>query len=170
MDTKNKICALSVSLLLALGSALFGLEKGEAAARFANPDLDGKYVKGTDVIGKGWLLLDFFATDCEPCKEELPELEELHEQFGEKGLTFIVFATDSAGSSIVKPYFQANPTAAVVVLDRYKMAAGRYGVDEIPSLFLVNPEGIIVEKAIGYNPETIAEIRSLLSQELASGT
>ena len=152
--------------LLSLMLPLHALEEGEAAARFANPDREGTYLLSKNVIGNGWVILDFFATDCEGCIKELPELEALHEEFGEAGLSVIVFAVDEEGADVVNPWFVENPTPLTVVLDRFKTTALRYGVEEIPAVFLVNPEGIIVLRQIAYAEENIAVIRKILSEAL----
>jgi hypothetical protein len=52
--------------LLPLAQALFGLDTGDRAPSFANPDLHNRHQLARDYLGKGWLILDFFATDGEP--------------------------------------------------------------------------------------------------------
>ena len=141
----------------------YSLEEGDEAGKFVNPDLQGKFVLSKSLIGKGWVILDFFATDCEGCKKELPELEELYEEFEEYEFKIIVFSVDEEGAEIVKPYFKENPTKLIVVLDRFKVAAQKYGVDEIPAVFLINPEKEIVFKRIAYSEETVKEIRKILA-------
>ena len=151
-------------LLLITALPLFGLEPGDKAPPFANPDLTSRHVLSRDFLGKGWLIVDFFATDCEGCKKELPVLETLHREFGAR-LPILVFATDPAGQPVVEPYFRANPSALTVVLDRYQATVKRYGVSEIPSLFLVDPKGTIVLKQVGFQEGLDERIRA----HLASG-
>ena len=147
----------------------YTLEVGDPAAKFANPDLSGTYILSKNVIGSGWLILDFFATDCDGCKKELPELEEIHAEFGGESLTGLIFATDAGGKDVVKPYFQANPTMMTVLIDPYKVSAKRYGVDTIPAVYLVDPSGAIVFKEVGYKEETAVEIRQILQEGLSTG-
>jgi thioredoxin-related protein len=75
-----------------------------------------------------------------------------------------VFAVDSEGRSVLDPYFEERPTSLPVLIDRYKVAAERYGVEKLPTVFLVNPEGTIVYKAEGYKPENIEAIKSFLDE------
>jgi hypothetical protein len=65
--------------------------------------------------------------------------------------------------SVVAPYFRQRPTPLTVLVDRYRVAVKKYGVSEIPALFLVNPEGLIVYKQVGYSEDLYDRIRTLLS-------
>ncbi len=156
-----------IALILIIGLMITGfsfcLEIGDDAAGFANMDLTGKFVFSKDYIGEEWVIVDFFATYCIPCKEEIPELEVLMEEFGDISLNCFVMATDKDGGSIVEPYFRETPTTLTVLIDRYMVTAKRYGVDSIPTVFLINPEGKIEFKAIGYSKEAIEEIRTILT-------
>jgi hypothetical protein len=122
---------LTCVLLLAAALPLFGLEPGGKAPPFANPDLESRHVLSRDYLGKGWVLVEFFATD-------------------------------SAGQAVVGPYFRDNPTGLTVLLDRYQITAKRYGVSEIPSLFLVDPAGIVVLKQVGFQEGLYERLCALL--------
>jgi len=153
----------TVFLLLWLSAALplFGVEPGEKAPPFANPDLASRHVLSRDYLGQGWFIVDFFATDCEGCKKELPILERLHQELSPR-LPILVFATDPAGQEVVEAYFRASPTSLTVLLDRYHSAVKRYGVSEIPSLFLIDPAGTVVLKQVGFQEGLYERIRALL--------
>ena len=163
-DTINTMKKLIFILLFASALQIgFAIEVGEEAPTFVNPKLDGVFVFSKNLIGSSWLLIDFFATDCVPCKEELPQLEIIQEQFAEDGLVGVVFATDAKGNSIVKPYFEEQPTNLMVLIDRFKVAAQKYGVETIPSVFLVDPEGNIAFKQVGYSHEAIIKMTKMLA-------
>jgi peroxiredoxin len=144
------------------------LAEGDAAPKFTNPDQAGKYLMSTKVYGAGWVIIDFFRTDCEPCKKELPELEKLYGKYQKTGkLQAILFDTDTDPSQ-VGPFFQSRPTPLAVVLDRYQVTAERFGVESLPMLFLVDPSGKIAMKAVG-ETETraaLARMETLLAKEL----
>ncbi len=152
--------------LLACGSA-FGLEVGAPAPSFANPQMDGTYLMSKNIFGKGWVLIDFFATDCEPCKKELPELQRMADELGSEGLSVLVVATDTQGAALVKPFVESQKVRLPLVIDRYRVTTERYGVTQIPSVFLVDPKGAIAFKAEGYLETTLAEIRDILASKLA---
>jgi thiol-disulfide isomerase/thioredoxin len=153
---------LPTLLLLLAALPLFALETGEKAPPFANPDLANRHVMSRDYLGKGWLIVDFFATDCEGCKKELPVLERLHGEYGAY-LPILVFATDPAGQQVVEPFFRSSPTSLAVLLDRYQTTVKRYGVSEIPSLFLINPAGTVVLKQVGFQEGLYERIRALVA-------
>ena len=72
-------------LLIVLGLPAWRLDTGDKAPPFANPDLASRHVLSRDFLGKGWLIVDFFATDCEGCKKEIPVLERLNGELGADG-------------------------------------------------------------------------------------
>ena len=142
------------------------LEVGAKAPPFVNLDLQGQRVWSRDYLGKRWVLLDFFSTDCEGCRKELPILQKLQAEFGGRGLAVLVFATDPQGEAVVRPYFQASPTPLPVLLDNYQTVVRRYEVKEIPSLFLVDPQGTVVRREVGFREDLYEVLRALLAQRL----
>ena len=157
---------LFLFLLLIIQLSLFSLEEGDIAAKFVNPNVEGKYTLSKKVLGTNWVLLDFFATDCKGCIKELPEIEELYETYKNAGFTVLVFALDEEGAEVVKPYFEKKPTPLTILLDRFKMTAQKYGVDEIPAIFLINPEKEIVLKRVTYKENNIPDVKSILAEAL----
>jgi len=162
----KKILLILIGIMLIMGS-VSGLEVGDDTASFANMNLEGKFLLSKNFVGKSWIIIDFFATYCVPCKEEIPKLEVLLEEFGGDNLQCFVMATDKDGSSSVEPYFQETPTSLTVLIDRYMVTAKRFSVDSIPTVFLISPEGKIEFKSIGYSEEAIEEMRDILSNALS---
>lgn len=152
---------LSLVLLLCAFSG-FALEPGDKAPPFVNLDLSKHHVLSKHHLGRGWVILDFFATDCEGCKKEIPIIEQLYRDFSDQGLEVIVFATDSEGAEVVIPFFDNKPTPLTVLLDHYQVTVKKYEVGEIPSLFLIDPEGSIVHKEVGYREDLYEVISSIL--------
>ena len=158
--------AALAALLLASAALCCALEAGDAAPKFANPDLRGDYVRYQGVIGTKWVIINFFATWCGPCKEEIPSLEALQREVGAERLQVIVFATDKEKES-VREYFERNPTNLTIVLDPYQVTYQRYnpGEDSLPTIFLVNPQGTIELRHVGYSPEFIDRVRAVVLRE-----
>ena len=165
MNTNRFHNLLVLALILAGTYPLLSLEPGEKAPPFVNPDLEMQHVQSRDFLGKGWVIINFFATDCEGCKKELPILERLSHDFADQGLIVLIFATDPEGQEVVVPYFQCQPTALAVLLDRYRVALNKYGVKEIPSLFLVDPDGTVVYKVVGFQEDLYGQINQLISPD-----
>jgi len=160
---KNLLILIGIMLIAV---SLSALDVGENTATFANMDLSGKFVLSKNYVGKSWIIIDFFATYCIPCKEEIPELEGLLEEFGQDNLQCLVMATDKDGNKVVEPYFYDTPTTLTVLIDRYMVTAKRYNVDSIPTVFLISPDGKIEFKAVGYSKESIEEMRAILKSAL----
>jgi len=158
--TRLRIVAISSFLLCAF--SLFAVEPGDKAPPFVNLDLAKHHVLSRHYLGKGWVILDFFATDCEGCKKEIPILELLYRDFSDQGLQVIVFATDSEGAEVVGPFFEDKPTPLTVLLDHYQVTVKKYGVEEIPSLFLIDPDGSVLYKEVGYREDLYEVISSFL--------
>ncbi len=166
MMTMNiKSTAFVFIIISLLAPAVFALESGDPAPPFVNPDLSRKHVWSKNYLGKQWVIVDFFATDCEGCKKEIPILEELQNAYESKGLSVLVFATDAEGASIVGPYFQQNPTVLTILVDRYQVAVKKYQVEEIPTVYLINPEGTIVFKEVGFREDLFEVVSSLIDSE-----
>jgi len=92
----------------------------------------------------------------------LPIVEQLYRDFSDQGLEVIVFAADPEGTELVTPFFESRPTPLTVLLDHCQVTVKKYGVGEIPSPFLINPEGFIVHKEIGYREDLYELISSFL--------
>lgn len=156
---------LGVLMFLLSTAAGIALDVGDTAEAFVNPDLSGNFVFSKDHLRKGWVLIDFFATWCEPCKQELPELEKLYSRFSNKGLKAFIFVTDPEGVEKAAPFFGQNPTAMAPLIDKYMVTAKRYGVEALPVVFLIDPAGIVRIRGEGYSPETLEKIAAVLEEE-----
>ncbi len=152
----------TVILITLISLSIYPIEVGDEAKSFVNLDLDENYTYSKNIIGNGWIILDFFATYCEGCKIEINDLENLLLEFRNENLQIIVFATDQDGISVIKPYFTMNPTTLTILLDPYSVTAQNYNVEEIPAIFLINPEGRVVFKSVGYKEEIVEEIKDIL--------
>jgi peroxiredoxin len=157
-----KLAALCILGFWLCASHALALEPGDKAPPFVNLDLSKHHVLSKHYLGKSWVILDFFATDCEGCKKEIPIIEQLYRDHSEIGLEVIVFATDLEGAEVVSPFFENRPTPLTVLLDHYQVTVKKYGVEEIPSLFLIDPQGSIVHKEVGYREDLYEVISSIL--------
>lgn len=121
---------------------------GKAAPAFRSVDTKGRTVDVADYRGR-WLLVNFFASWCVPCKVEQPELiawSARHEVSGEASLVSIAF---DDGPEAVVAFFAANGGDWPVVPDETARIAQDYGVVKLPESYLISPDGVVVTKFEG---------------------
>jgi peroxiredoxin len=145
----------------------FAVDKfvGQKAADFKLKDISGKEVLLSSFKGKV-VLLNFWATWCPPCKAELPAMSKLHERLKNRGFIVIAVSTDKRPDE-PKAYIADNPVAFTVLLDNdLKVSRNLYKAFMLPTTFLIDRKGIIVEKYFGEqeweSPEMIKTIEGLL--------
>ena len=120
---------------------------GRLAPDFSQPDPNGKEIKLSEFKGK-WVLLDFWASWCKPCRAENPFLVASFKKYKQKGFNVLSISLDS----------QKDPWMKAMIADKLFWAHGSdlkgfenssaqlYGINSIPASFLINPEGKIVAK------------------------
>lgn len=111
-------------------------------------DTEGKPVFLSSLVGEGkWVLIDFWATWCGPCKREIPYLVNAYEEFGGKGFEIYGVSLDSDAEAW-KSYVAEHGMNWVNVLgtesDEARAQIELYAVQSIPSNFLISPDGTIV--------------------------
>ncbi len=153
-----------LTLILSVSAICFSIEPGDDYQSIALPNLQGKYVLTSAIFKGNWVILDFFATDCEPCKKELPEIEAMIKELGDVKVDGYIIATDHEGNQIVKPFFDNYKTQMTVLVDRYQKTAERYDVEKIPTLVLINPQGKIAFVQEGYSETLVSELLEIISK------
>ena len=125
---------------------------------------DGQVVESSSFKGKV-LLLTFFATWCPPCAQEVPVLNELHEELVDSGFSVVGLSVDQQGSSVVSKFVKKQAIKYPVLMAESKTTIDFGGVYGIPVAFLVNKSGNVVKKYTGYVQHTILEkdVKSLLN-------
>lgn len=109
----------------------------------------GKKVKLSDIKGK-YILLDFWAAWCGPCREENPKLVELYKQYHGKGFNILGVSADdnrAAWLAAIKQDGLLWENVSDLRGDKNK-AALIYGVDAFPTNYLINQDGIIIAKNV----------------------
>jgi peroxiredoxin len=102
---------------------------------------DDRQIRLSDLRGKV-VFLNFWATWCGPCREEMPAMERLHRAYKDRGLVVLAISTDSQGASVVKPFIAQFKITFEVGLDpKMAVAAGAYQVWALPSTFIIDRKG-----------------------------
>jgi len=123
-----------------------GSEIGQPAPNFLLKDLAGKKVKLSDYRGK-IVFLNFWATWCPPCRAEMPSIQTLFKQ--QKKLKILAVSLDQGATAAVKSFVVENHYTFTVLHDLDGKVASRYHIMGIPTTFILNKRGIIVDKMVG---------------------
>jgi len=121
---------------------------GQPYIDFTLPDTSGNSVSLSDYVGDGYVLLDFWAAWCGPCRKENPNLVEAYQKYHDQGFEIFGVSFDRSRDAWISAIHKDNITwPQVSDLEYWDSKAGeKYGIRSIPSNFLINKEGKIVDK------------------------
>jgi len=120
----------------------------QPAPDFTLTDMQGQQVSLAQFQGKV-VLLNFWATWCPPCREEMPSMEQLHKKYQDKGLVILALNVEENGLAAVGSYLTRNPHSFPILLDPNADVQNLYQVFRLPESFLIDRNGIVVDKIIG---------------------
>jgi peroxiredoxin len=136
-----------------------------AAPDLELPDLAGKPVRLRDLRGRV-VLLNFWATWCAPCREEMPALQTLARELGPRGLT-VVGVNFKESAREVEPFVREHGLEFPMLLDAEGRVSERYQVFALPVTFLVDRRGMLVATVLGIRDWVGPDARAYLGQLLA---
>lgn len=125
------------------------------------PSLDGTKLTLSSLKGKV-VLLNFWATWCPPCREEIPSMMKLNEKMAGKPFQMVAISIDEGGASAVKDFFKESGFKLPAYNDPEAKAGKLYGITGVPESFLIDKNGIIVKKVVGPMPWDSAEAVSFI--------
>lgn len=148
------------------------LEAGSPAPEFSLPRLgDGAPVSLRDLRGRV-VLLNFWATWCKPCEDEMPAMESLYRALQGDGFELLAVSVD-AGDDEVEAFRGRLGLAFPILRDPDRRVATRYQSLRFPESFLIGPDGVVAARFIGPRewdaPEYEARIRELLAAARTAG-
>jgi thiol-disulfide isomerase/thioredoxin len=129
-------------------TALVGNINGRLAPDFDLASLDGKRVKLSDFRGKA-VLLNFWATWCAPCKEEMPWFVDLQKKYAGDGLVVVGVAMDDSDASKIAEFTGEMGVNYPVLLGTDKVSDDYGNVDFLPTSFYIDRDGKFVGKGVG---------------------
>ncbi len=139
---------------------------GQTAPVFEVVTLDGQRFALKEQQGKV-VVLDFFATWCGPCMEEMPHLEkELWQRYKDKRFTMIALGREHTDEEL-RVFKQKNNFTLPMAADSNRLVFSQYAEAYIPRLLLIDGEGRIVDQVVGFNEEQFKELVAKLDLELA---
>ncbi len=143
---------------------IVSLEKGKPAPDFVLRDMDGRETRLSDYRGR-LVFLNFWATWCPPCRDEMPSMEQLHQLMKGRPFKMLAVSVDTDAST-AKKYMDKHGFTFTTLADHQQKVAGLYQTTGIPETFLINAEGILLLKVIGpdnwSSPRSISAIEELL--------
>ena len=156
---RQTLCLLSALLVGHTGLARAEQESGKPAREIALLDLRGNAVKLSGLVGKV-VVIDFFASWCQPCMRELPELEKLHRQLSKEGVVFVGVNLDKErknAEALVKRFGVTFP----VVHDPDGKLAEVYDPPKMPSTYVVDKAGLVRHINAGFDgPSDVAKLQN----------
>ncbi len=148
-------------------ASISGNAKGQPAPGFELKDLAGKDVRLSDYHGKV-VLLNFWATWCPPCKEEMPWFVDLQQRYGAQGLQVIGVAMDDTDQKTIASFAQRLGVNYPVLLGKESIAQAYGDVQFLPDTFYIGRDGKIVSHVQGLINRK--EIEERVKQALASAS
>ncbi|MEO0150259.1 MAG: TlpA disulfide reductase family protein, partial [candidate division WOR-3 bacterium] len=117
--------------------------------------LDGKIYKWEDLQGKV-LIVDFWATWCQPCRKSLPELDAIYKEYNGK-VVVIGFSKDDSEEEVKNFLEKEIKVSYPIAMSNQKLEKMFGGILGLPTSFLVDKDGKVVRRFLGYVPKEVLE-------------
>ena len=158
---RNRMIFRSVILAVLFGAVIFAIvsnikdddkavDVGDKAPDFELPqvrNVDSEVLRLSELKGKG-LMLNFWATYCEPCEEEMPYMESLYPEYKEKGIEIVAVSVD-ATELVIHNFTDRYDLSFPILHDKRSTVLDHYGVRPLPTTYFIDENGIVVERVIG---------------------
>ncbi len=164
--TSSMRIAFLILAVAVVGYALYAVTQpyvyplmGEAAPKITLASLDGATLPVTEELGSKVVVLNFWATWCPPCRQELPEFAKLATEYPDAPVAFYAVATDQEAELIASVADELNPRPPVA-FDANSVASNAYQIRYLPTTLVIDRNGVIQSVHTGFTSTTIAEIRA----------
>ena len=173
------LSVLSTTAALASEGTTDGLKPGVAAPQFMLPVVNdfagGKKWGPAKWTGapapeapKKLVIMSFFATYCDPCKKEMPELARLYDTYKDQGLGVMLVSIDKGDEqkAEIVNLAQKNAVHFPVVHDRFQVVARRYSAERLPYMLMLDPAGNVKVVHVGYTDDLKANLENEVRGQL----
>lgn len=143
--------ACVMALLLAGPAACRAQQRlvGAAAGNFTLKDVKGKQVSLSDFKGRT-VLLNFWATWCSPCNEELPAIQRIYEHHKD-ARNVVILAVDDQNKATIRNFMQEKHYTFTALLDHKRTLFKKFNVRFIPTVIIINKQGTITGEIVGWH-------------------
>lgn len=146
------------------------LTVGKEAPDFRLPDLNDKEVRLSDFRGKV-VFLNFWATWCKPCREEMPSMEVLYKNFEKDGLVILAVSIDRVTTKKdIPPFVKGLNLTFPVLVDSWGQTDKKYKLMGVPETYVIDQQGILREKVIGPRDWTVLANLETITRLLKNGS
>ena len=143
------------------------LREGQRGPAFTLGLLAGGSTTLAELTRDRLVVLNFWATWCQPCTLEMPTLEALWRAYRERGLSVAAVSVDrGAPRGLLEPYVRSLGLTFPILLDPEARTAGAWRVTALPATFVIKPGGEVMGFAMGAREWNSAEMRALLEPML----
>jgi peroxiredoxin len=156
------LLAVAVTFL-STGSG-FALDVGADAPEIGLANLAGQTVTKRSLTGKV-VIVDFWASWCEPCREEMPVLERLYRRYRQRGLVVIGVSVDRDREH-VQGFLRRTPVTFPIIHDAEHVVAGRFSPPRMPSSYVIDRRGVVRFVHAGFRAEDAAALERQVEQLL----
>jgi len=154
-----------LALALLVTSTASALTPGDAPPAIDMPDQAGAKVDLNELKGKV-VLVDFWASWCGPCRQEMPVLEQLHKKYAKQGLVVVGVNIDNNPKKM-NNFLKGTPVSFRVVHDRKLEVASKYEPETMPSSYFIGRDGKIRYVQEGFRKKDAAELEERIKTLLA---
>ncbi len=141
------------------------IRENKKAPNFCLEGLNGQRLQLNTLKGK-IIFLNFWASWCGPCKEEMPSMETLYQHYRERDFVFLTISVDYGGPEPVRKFIQKHGYHIPVLLDPTGKTLDLFEINKIPGTVLIDKKGKMIGRVIGPRNWSSSEVFSLVDEML----
>jgi peroxiredoxin len=162
---RTLLLIIAASILTLPGQVDAALRPGQTAPNFKVISISGQPISEENYRGRV-LVLDFFATWCQPCRQSIPHLVEMNRKYGKQGLQILGLSVDEVGERGVRTFtdeFRVNYPLAMAG----DLTTVDYAVRSVPIMYLIDKKGKIFEVYRGFSDDIARSMEQSIKRLLA---
>jgi len=140
------------------------IKPGKPVPSISYPDVNGK-LSGLEKYKGKYLLIDFWASWCGPCRQAIPKVKELYKQYQQDGFEVVSISIDDNKKAWQKAMEEENMPWDQLLSNNKDETMKQFQFSGVPTLYLIDPAGKIIKSYLGYSAESEADIQSILKNK-----